>query len=213
MEPGSRIGAFNLIKIRRLVMRHASYLGAANILKGRFSCCLARNAAIGNRNFVGLGNLLSAHPPVLLKLGTWAKITASHYVNVEESIKIGEYSTIAGAGSQLWTHGYVHMSSGLDRAEVRGRITIGSNVYIGAHSCIGPGITIVDRVAVGAHSSVATSLERPGVYVSQPLRYVPSSGEERIAKLEKVELGAPGDGYYWRNGGGPPRGTTREIPQ
>jgi acetyltransferase-like isoleucine patch superfamily enzyme len=145
--------------------------------------------------------------PALLSVGIWSKITASHYLEMSESILIGNYSTIAGVGSQIWTHGFVHMSEGLSRATVRGRIRIGHNVYVGSHSTLNAGITLGDAVAVGAHSSVAKSLLEPGVYVSQELRYIRATPEQRLEGLDLVREAAGSEPFYWRPGGGPLPGT------
>jgi acetyltransferase-like isoleucine patch superfamily enzyme len=184
-------------------MRENAYIAHMNVIKGYLSVRLAKHAAIGNRNVVNRGQESSGARPVQLAIGTWSKITAGHYVNVGETITIGDYSIIAGCGTQLWTHGFVHFSSGLERAEVRGKITIGENVYIGSHSTLSAGITIGDAVSVGAHSSVATSLMEPGVYVSQPLRHIARAPEERLRQFAHVTDDTGAGGYYWRPGGGP----------
>jgi acetyltransferase-like isoleucine patch superfamily enzyme len=209
MGPGVRIGWLNLVTVRRLVMHREAYFGSLNAVIGQAGVSLAEKAAIGNRNIISAGKPLSRF--VMLKLGKRSKITASHRVNLGESVFIGADSVIAGAGTQLWTHGFVHLTGGVDRAEVRGRITVGNNVYIGSHSCLGPGIMIGDDISVGSHSSVATSLLEPGVYVSQPLRYIPCDPEERISRLP--ELDRPGR-IYWHPAGGRPPGDlrVRQIP-
>ncbi len=195
---GARIGAFNVISARRLLLRPRARIGRMNVIKGRASYVLADDAALGNRNALFSTQLHVRKHPVRLRLGRFTKLTSGHYIELGESITFGDYSLLAGIGSQLWTHGYVHMATGLERALVRGTISVGSNVYIGSLSCIGPGVEIADGVSVGAHSSVAKSLLQPGVYVSQSLRFVPQSPEQRLANL--VEC-APPEGHtrhYWR---------------
>ena len=203
MQDGAQIGHFNLINIYRLIMRKNSRVGNFNIVRGQFSVSLGRASLIGNRNLLGGGRKGSALP-VNLRIGAVAGFTAQHYINLNASIYLGDYSTLAGAGSQIWTHGYVHMLSGPGREEVRGKVTIGNNVYIGSMSCIGPGITIVDGASIGAHSSVSTSLMEPGVYVSQKLRYVAKMPEVRLASLQRIEEKEVS--YRWRDGGGAWRG-------
>lgn len=199
LEAGSRIGALNFIKLRRLVMRRAAYIGTTNIISGNFSLRLGYQAAVGNRNLINRGPGEPDEYASQLWLDTWSKITASHYVNVAASIVMGEYSTVAGSGTQLWTHGFVHMRTGLGRAEVRGKIKIGNNVYIGSQCCLNPGIRIVHGVAIGSHSSVAKSLLQPGLYVSQPLRYIPITPEERLSGLQPLPTSQETTLRYWRN--------------
>lgn len=200
--PKARIGFGNIIACRRIVMRKAAYFHLLNVARGKFSIALGENAAIGNRNNINDGPKPRPFRPAVLRLGVWSKITSNHLINCYEDIVFGDYSTLAGRASQIWTHGYVHYPEGLDRAVVLGKVRIGSNVYIGSMSCINPGLTIGDRIAVGAHSSIATSLRLPGVYVSQPLRYVPRVGSERLTKLQRFHGSTAGPEVYWRDGGG-----------
>ena len=49
-------------------------------------------------------------------------------------------------------------------------ISIGDNVWIGAHSVILAGVTIVAGSIVGANSTVTSSILKQGVYVGSPAR-------------------------------------------
>ena len=203
MGRGTRIGRFNGIKVRRLVMRNGAYIGHLNWISGGLSIGLLEHGAIGHLNIVNSSMLASCRRRPQLRLGVGSKITAGHFVNVCETTTLGNYTTIAGFGSQLWTHGFVHHSEGPGRGEVRGRITIGDNVYIGSNCTLQPGITIANAVSVGAHASVAKSLLEPGVYVPQTLRYLARSPEERLAGLDRIATGSlEPAAYYWRDGGG-----------
>ncbi len=198
MERGARIGFGNLVQVPRVVLRTGAYIQNFNMVSTRAAIVLAQNGAIGNRNQIK-GAPAIGRRRSLLSIGLWSKITAGHVIDVSESIIIGNFSTIAGAGTQIWTHGFVHMSEGVARAAVRGSVRIGNNVYIGSMSCLSPGIVIASKIAVGAHSSVSASLLLPGVYVSQKLRYIEKTPEERLAGLVRL----PDDGAqpaYWRAG-------------
>ncbi|MGB8401784.1 acyltransferase [Bradyrhizobium sp.] len=168
----SRIGLFNLIRVKRLVMKADSHIGHLNHIHGDFSVCLKQEAVIGNRNRINRGVYLGRQYPASLVLGRLSGITAGHYVNLIVSVSFGDYSTLGGSGSQIWTHGYSHHAEGRGRDEIRRPVRIGSNVYIGSMCCIGPGVTLGKHVAIGSHSSVAKSLSEPGLYVSAELRYV-----------------------------------------
>jgi acetyltransferase-like isoleucine patch superfamily enzyme len=203
LDANARIGPLNFISVRRLVMREDARIGYCNVIKarraGRFSLLMRSRSFLGSRNAVLMGHLPHGHAPVQMRLGTSSVVTAGHYINVEESILIGADTVVAGIGTQLWTHGFVHLQDRRVRAEVRGKIIIGENVYIGSSSCIAPGIRVADDVAIGAHSSVAKSLLTPGVYVSQGLRHIPQTGEERLQRLTPMTDWAAGSGaFYWR---------------
>jgi acetyltransferase-like isoleucine patch superfamily enzyme len=200
----ARIAPFSLLMCRRIMMRKAARIGAFNFIRGPLDLWLGPHAAIGNRNVI----IRAAHPisfgPAQLRLGEFSKVTSGHRIDCMQSVRLGKFSTVAGAGSQLWTHGYAHASAGLDRARVDGKIRIGDNVYIGSHSCLTAGITIGNAVTVGGHSSVATDLLAPGLYVSQPLRHLPYTPYERLPQLPQISRTEWVDTVYWKGGGSAP---------
>lgn len=203
MAEGTHIGRFNVIRVRRLVMRTGAVIGYANVLKGHINVHLHTKGAIGNRNVIS-GAEPHISTPISLLIGQASKITASHKVNLNETLLIGSNSVLAGSGTQVWTHGFAHPEDGGTHPEIRGRVTIGNSVYVGAACCISPGVTIGDNITVGAHSSVATSLIEPGVYVSQPLRHIPVSVEQRLAKMPRITSPSQDVPFYWKPGGGEP---------
>jgi acetyltransferase-like isoleucine patch superfamily enzyme len=172
LGPSVSIGFANWLAFDRLVMREKAYIGSLNHVHGDFSVQLGYEAAIGNRNRINRGPYLGERRPARLKMGELSKITASHYVNLIRSVTFGDFSALGGAGSQIWTHGFVHHEKGRGRDEISRPVTIGNNVYIGSMTCINPGVTIADGIAIGAHSSVAGNLSQPGMYVSQRLRHI-----------------------------------------
>ena len=203
MAPQARIGTGNLIRCRRILLRDQAWIGHANMIKGPFSLWFDRRAAVGNRNTVTRAPHPVTFGPSHLRLGDFAKVTGGHHVDLTQSVRFGDFSTLAGKGSQVWTHGYVHMSQGLDRARVDGRVRIGSNVYIGSASVIGGGIRIADGVTVGALSSVASDLLEPGLWVSQKLRHIALTPEQRLDRLPQVMRPGLAEIVYWK-GTNPP---------
>jgi acetyltransferase-like isoleucine patch superfamily enzyme len=124
----------------------------------------------------------------MLKLGKYSKITSEHVVDCTRSITIGDYSIVAGCRSQFWTHGYLHAPEGLGRFRIDGAIHIGNNVYIGSACVFNAGVRVSDAITVGAASCVARSLDRPGLYVSQPLRYVELDYEQAASRNPEVQV-------------------------
>lgn len=170
---GVRIGHLNLIAVRRLVMRERSYFGRANVIKGPIDVILRPRAALGNANLVLRAPLGVTSGAAQLWLGEFSKITTNHRIDCTQSIHLGDFSTIAGSGSQIWTHGYVHEIEGLGRYRIDGRIEIESNVYIGSACLISMGVRIGKGVIVGGGTSVSKNLIEPGMYVSAPIRSLP----------------------------------------
>lgn len=187
---GARIGHFNVIRIRRLIIRTNSAIGSLNWLAGSFSVILQEQAEIGARNVITRAAVAKEIGYAHLRIGRWSKITAGHKLDLLRTISFGEYSILAGLGSQLWTHGYVHESAGSGRFRVDGAITVGNNVYIGSACVFNPGVCIVDDVAIGSQCCVSKDLLLPGFYVNQPLRHIERSAEDVRRALVPVE--APG---------------------
>lgn len=186
MAKNTRIGHFNLINCRRIVMRESSYFGRANIVKVPVSILFLEKSAIDNGNEVVRAEKSTSYSSSILKLGIFLKITVSHKIDCMRSILIGDYTAFAGVCSQVWTHGYYHEATGPGRFRVDGKAVIGNNVYTGLFGVVSMGVTIADAVTVGSHSSVSKNLLKPGIYVSQPLRYIESSTEEARQKLIPV---------------------------
>lgn len=182
-----RIGHLNLILNTRLVMSDESKLGYLNILKGPFEIAMKRNAAIGNKNYLTRAGSGVSYGNSTLELGEWTKITVGHHLDLTRSIHFGDYSILAGKGSQLWTHGYYHADIGKDRIRIDGSIQIGNNVYVGSSVIFNPGIQIASKIHIGAGAVVSKDLIESGMYVSQPLRHIDNSLEKVKSRLTHVK--------------------------
>lgn len=183
----TKIGHFNIIQVDKLILNEKAYINTFNFIRGPFNLILKKRAAIGKNNVIRRSPKGVTYGMSELILGELTKITAFHFIDVTRSIRFGDFSVLAGIRSQLWTHGYVHAPEGPDRFRVDGEIIIGNNVYLGSGVLINPGITIADTINVGGNSTIAKSLTEPGMYVSQPLRYLPKSYEDIKQKLRKIE--------------------------
>lgn len=170
LECNAKIGHLNLISVRRIVLRQKAVIGYLNVMRGPVSLWLNEAASFGNRNVVARARRGVTYGASLLRLGQGTKITAGHKIDCAASVRFGAYSILAGAGSQLWTHGYVHAESGPERYRVDGDIRVGDNVYIGSRVIITGGVRIASGILIGAGLTVASSLTDPGMYVSAPMR-------------------------------------------
>lgn len=182
------IGHGNYIKCRTLVLRDDSCIQHLNLIKGDIWIFLLKHAAIGNLNKVNRAKRGVTWGRSVLRLGVYSKITSRHVVDCTRSVRLGNYSTIAGLGSQIWTHGYLHAPSGLDRFRIDGSVNIGNNVYIGSASVINAAVKIGSAITVGACSCVSKSLLEQGLYVSQPLRKIESDYESSMQRYPEVEV-------------------------
>lgn len=183
LGPGARIGHFNIVRVRRLILGRSAALGSMNWLSGPYSAALAGSAEIGARNVITRAMVAREIGSAQLAVGTWSKITASHRFDLMRSVRIGARSVIAGAGSQFWTHGYVHVVADRSRYRVDGGIYIGDDCYIGSACVFNPGIVVTDGVAVGSNAAVSKNLDAPGLYVSQALRHIQRADEDARSAL------------------------------
>lgn len=179
LASGARIGHFNLIQNRRLLLREDAHIGHFNVIRGPISVALAAQASIGNRNVIARARRGVTYGPALLRLDEASRITAGHKIDCTNSVAIGRFSILAGTGTQLRTHGYVHARKGPGRYRIDGRVTIGDNVYVGARAMITAGVNIASGAMIGAGATVSKNLDQPALYVSGPLRRLPRPGDPR----------------------------------
>lgn len=174
LADGACIGQLNLIRIRRLILRDGANINRSNIVNGPLSLVLDHTASIGNRNKI----LRAPSPTVVawgarLELNEGARITSDHLIDCTRSVRIGSHSILAGSGSQVWTHAYVHASSGPGRYRIDGAVVIGHNVYLGSRCIVNLGVHIAPASTVGAGAVVSKPISSPGLYVGAGLRALP----------------------------------------
>jgi hypothetical protein len=117
---GSRIG-LSFIFARRLVIGEGARIGHLNVVKSVPLFEIAEGASIGSYNFFAYHGGRGRKKGAFL-LGRNAVVTSGHYFDLAGEISIGPYTTIAGKGSQFWTHG-IDINSGMQSTAP---LTIGS---------------------------------------------------------------------------------------
>lgn len=182
-----KIGHLNFIKVDKIIFKNKAYIGNLNIIKGPLTLDFDQQGAVGNSNIISRGPIGVVYGEAKLKLGELAKITARHTIDLTRNITIGDFSTIAGAGSQIWTHGYIHAKEGKSRIRVDGDVNISNNVYIGSGCLINAGVTINTGIIVGSNSTISKDLEESGMYVGQSLRFFKKDIDDVKSKLNKVK--------------------------
>jgi acetyltransferase-like isoleucine patch superfamily enzyme len=192
LDDSCRIGNFNLIKLNNLTIKKLGYISNFNKLNGPIEIILQEKAAIGNNNNIYRSPLGITYDKSILQLGILSKITGNHRIDSTRNIMIGNYSTIAGHDSQLWTHAYYHDKKGPGRFRLDGDIEIGDNVYIGSRCVITGGVKIADNIVVGANACVSKSLLIAGIYVNQPLRFIEpiqdARANENLTRIERFPV-------------------------
>ncbi|AUS05216.1 acyltransferase [Pseudotamlana carrageenivorans] len=194
-----KIGHFNLLLNKSLMLEREAKIGYLNILKGPFELVLKKSAAIGNKNYITRGELGVTYGESVLKLGELTKITTGHHLDLTQSVIFGDFSILAGIRSQIWTHGYYHADTGSGRVRIDGQIQIGDNVYIGSGSIFNPGVKVANAIHIGAGSVISKDLKEKGMYVGQALRYLDADMEKVTTKLKKVEIKNLVEPVYTKN--------------
>jgi acetyltransferase-like isoleucine patch superfamily enzyme len=188
LEKNSKIGHFNIIKIDKIRLGEGAYIGHLNVFNGPFSINFDTRGAVGNSNIISRAPLGVTYGESTLKIGELSKITARHTIDLTKNISLGKFSTIAGASTQVWTHGYIHAKKGKDRIRIDGEIHIKDNVYIGSNCVMNAGVTINNAITVGSNSTISKDLVEPGMYVGQKLRFLEKNIDDVKAVLTKVDL-------------------------
>ncbi|PWC07748.1 acyltransferase [Mycetocola zhujimingii] len=159
MEPGSRIGKWNLIK-------HMS------------------TVSVGSGASIGRLNVISSHPVYVrlypvgarLDLGSRAKITSRHQLDCSGGLRVGELSSIAGHDTRVLSH-----SVDLARdAQVAYPIVIGERSFVGARCLLLGGAVLPARSVLAAGSVLPHLKGHPaaGLWAGVPAEYKrPVSGE------------------------------------
>jgi acetyltransferase-like isoleucine patch superfamily enzyme len=188
LEEGARIGHLNFIRLKSVYLSKEAYIGTGNRIHAQtLDLFIHPKGAIGNENWIHRASSPVTYGAAVLEIGHTSKITFRHHVDCTCSVKIGHYSTLAGVGSQIWTHGYFHAEEGVERIRVDGEVLIGNNVNISSACVINAGVTIADAITVGSNVCISKSLSEKGMYVSQGLRYIPKQIDDIRKAYHRVE--------------------------
>lgn len=182
----TKIGHFNIIRVEGIDFKENAYIGHLNFINGPFSLRFSKQGAVGNSNSISRAPKGVTYGKAVLQIGELGKITAKHKVDLTRSVFLGDFSTLAGAGSQIWTHGYIHEREGAGRIRVDGEVVIKNNVYIGAMSVVNAGVTIESGITIGSNSAVSKNLIEKGMYVGQKLRFIEKSIDDVRNSLQQV---------------------------
>jgi UDP-3-O-[3-hydroxymyristoyl] glucosamine N-acyltransferase len=109
---------------------------------------LGDNVEIGTASTVASGTLTPT------KIGNYTKI--DDHVHVAHNVQIGENVVICAG------------------VIIGGGATIGDNVWIGMKSVIRDGVSVGDDIVLGMGTLVTKSINRPGLYIGQPAKFLRS---------------------------------------
>ncbi len=164
----ARIG-FSLIFGERLVMEEKSSIGHFNVIKSLDLLHLGEHAKIGAFNWVSgvdstnpkhFTDEHERHPELII--ARHASITGRHFIDCCNRITIGEFSTVAGAGTQIMTHA-IDVKANRQRSAP---VTIGRYCFVGTGSVILKGSALPDYCVLAANSTLHRKQEQTHVIYS-----------------------------------------------
>lgn len=160
------VGFFNNITVKKVNLRDNAKIGKLNRFKwleelyvGEGTTFLTGNVAFGTRP--GISPFEDYQK---LRFGKDCVITNRHLFDISDELIIGDDVTIAGVGSQFWTHGF-----DLQHVKIQASIEIGSRINIGSRCLVLGGVHVVNDVVIGAGTTVNQSIVQSGFYVSSGL--------------------------------------------
>jgi len=161
----ARIGMLNALRLDELAMDPGAIIGKLNYVSGTRRITLGPEAMILNRNFIG-GTHGSPNTTgqETLDMGARSQLSIMTFVDLTDSIIMGEDVVSGGASSQFWTHGF-----DCYRKRSHAPIRIADQVFIGSAAIILPGVEICSEATIGAGTIVHKSITESGLYVSTQL--------------------------------------------
>lgn len=125
-----------------------------------------------------------------VKFGSNCYISTKGFSSEGGLISIGDNVRIARE-VLLLTHGGIwalrHVYKEMKNFDYYGKITIGSNVYIGQRTIIMPGVTIGDNCVIGAATIVNKSIPDNSVVAGNPCKYI-SSADDFVKKMQRHKI-------------------------
>ena len=160
IERGARVGA-SLLGCPALKMATGAIIGHFNVIKG-VPVEMGGHARIGDFNWIsGLPRGAARHfreemerdPRLVLE--AHASLTSRHYVDCSNRVRIGEFTTVAGARSQILTHAIDFVRN----RQVSAPVDIGKYCFVGTACVVLKGARLPDCSVLAAHSSLARAFE------------------------------------------------------
>ena len=191
---GTKIGRLNAFVVPSMCLGENVLIRDGNLFKGNFDLQLGNLCRISRWNKISNSNESGAKTTFSMAVNS--QITTKAVVDLTSDVSIGSNSQIAGVGVQIWTHGYVHLTTG-DRIRVDGPVQIESNCYVGSSSCISPNTIIGDGCNFGSLSNIVGQYNKSGLYVSPKAQYklklvreeILENYEKKIARAAAIQRG------------------------
>lgn len=173
IAPSARIG-LSFILTSNLSMGEGAMIGNFNVIKNLESLVMGECATIGQGNWIS-GYMGARHYSDEVSrrseflLAPHSAITNRHIIDCTNTVSIGEFTILAGYGTQILTH-----SIDLKRNnQTSSPVVIGSYCFVGTDCCLLSGTALPDRSVLSAKSLLNSKLEDVGcIYGGVPARRI-----------------------------------------
>ncbi len=145
------------LDVRRLELGNGVKIGNFNYFKNVKVLEMADGARIGGSfNWITASpfNDLGGEGFGILRMQRSAGITGRHFLDLSDTITVGEETLIAGFNSTFWTHGMIPDGNSRDGDSRNAPIVLGSRCYLGGQVIFLPGASLGDCSFVGSGAVV-----------------------------------------------------------
>lgn len=186
LEKNACIGMLNYINNNTVTLKEQAFIKHLNFIKGPFDVLIKEKGSMTNQNKIRRSNSPITYGISKFEIGENTQIVSNQFIDLTRSVILGNNSQIAGIGTQIWTHGYVHFSEKEKRVRVDGKVMIGNNVYIGSRCTFNAGVKVANNITIGSNSTISKDLTEEGLYVNQPLRIIKKEEKLNLYQLKKI---------------------------
>ena len=171
----ARIG-LSVVDVDRLRMGEGSRIGHFNVFHGLEVLDIGDAAIVGKFNWISgasaANSTVFTHEPgrcSKLVIGRDAAIVNWHLIDCADTVELGPFSVLSGAGTQILTHG-VEIEENQQRCLP---VRLGAYTFIGTRSVILKGTQLADYCVLAAGSVCALRSSEPyGLYAGVPAKRV-----------------------------------------
>ena len=151
------------------------WMAFLKIIPGKIGCTI-RNIGIPYKNGanVKVWNGVQIDSPAKLTIGKNVSINRNCILHAGGSIEIGN-DVLIGPNVVIYSQNHNFKEQNIlirKQGYTVKKVSIGNNVWLASNTMVLPGVSICSNVVIGAQSLVSKSIEKPGVYAGNPLRFI-----------------------------------------
>src|SRR6266567_6960277 len=139
IDPSATIGLSLLTDIEHVELKSGARIGHFNVIRNLRRLDLGMDAVIGQWNWVTAAPVFYATDDVgargCLTVGRHSHVTSRHYIDCSGGLVIGEFTTVAGVRSTIYSH---QIDTNASRQTIV-PVTIGDYCYVGSDVRVTPG--------------------------------------------------------------------------